>query len=58
MHTGRTANGAVTHETSLNSCLDYFQIAGTMRNMSQADIVQTFERAYAENPKTALQILL
>lgn len=52
-----TANGAVTHSTSLNACLDLFFIAGASRNMPETDIILMFERARAENKNLAYKIL-
>jgi hypothetical protein len=52
-----TANGAVTHSTSLNACLDLFFIAGASRNMPESDIILMFERARAENKNLAYKIL-
>ena len=53
--TGRTANGAVTNLSTLNSCLDLFAIIGASRGK---DIAATFHRAYSENPDVALRVLL
>ena len=52
-----TANGAVTHSTSLSFCLDLFFIAGASRYMHEQEIVQMFSRAHAENRNLAYQIL-
>ena len=52
-----TGNGAVTHSTSLNYCLDMFFLAGASRNMSESDIITVFERARAENKILAYKIL-
>jgi len=52
-----TANGAVTHLTSLNACLDLFFIAGASRRMQESDIITMFERARAENKDLAYKIL-
>jgi hypothetical protein len=52
-----TANGAVTHSTSLNACLDLFFIAGASRRMQESDIIVMFERARAENKDLAYKIL-
>jgi len=52
-----TANGAVTHSTSLNACLDLFFIAGASRRMQESDIITMFERARAENKDLAYKIL-
>jgi hypothetical protein len=52
-----TANGAVTHSTSLSACLDLFFIAGASRRMLESDIIMMFERARAENKNLAYKIL-
>jgi hypothetical protein len=52
-----TANGAITHSTSLNACLDLFFIAGASRRMQESDIIMMFERARAENKNLAYKIL-
>ena len=52
-----TANGAVTHSTSLNSCLDMFFMAGATRRWDEKSIVQMFLKAHAENRNLAYQIL-
>jgi hypothetical protein len=52
-----TANGAITHSTSLNYCLDLFFLAGASRHMSENDIILAFDRAWAENKNLAYKIL-
>ena len=52
-----TANGAITHSTSLNYCLDLFFIAGASRNISVSDIILAFDRAHAENKNLAYKIV-
>lgn len=52
-----TANGAVTHSTSLNYCLDMFFLAGASRNIPEKDIILLFERAHAENRDLAYKVL-
>ena len=52
-----TANGAVTHSTSLNYCLDLFFLAGASRNISESDIILAFDRAWAQNKNLAYKIL-
>lgn len=52
-----TANGATTHSTSLNACLDLFFIAGASRRMQESDIIIMFERARAEDKNLAYKIL-
>ena len=53
-----TANGAVTHSTSDSRLLDFFSIAGAMRNQSDYDILLAWEKAYLENSELALRMLL
>ena len=52
-----TANGATTHSTSLNACLDLFFIAGASRFMQESDIIIMFERARGENRDLSYKIL-
>ena len=52
-----TANGAITHSTSLNFCLDLFFLAGASRRMMESDIILAFDRARAENKNLAYKIL-
>lgn len=56
-HNSLTANGAITHSTSLDYCLDMFFLAGASRNLSSDDIISMFERAYAQEPLTAVKII-
>ena len=52
-----TANGAVTHSTSLSYCLDLFFLAGASRRMQESDIILAFERARAEDKNLSYKIL-
>jgi hypothetical protein len=52
-----TANGAVTHSTSLSECVNLFFLAGAARRMSESDIILLFSRAMSENTALAYQIL-
>lgn len=52
----RTANGARTNYSSLNSCLDFFYI-GPVSKKNPTDAVKTFQLAYAENREVALRSL-
>ena len=47
-----TANGAVAHSSTLNSCLDYFAMAGNRHTL-----LQQFLAAFEEDPTAALRIL-
>jgi hypothetical protein len=52
-----TNNGAVTHSTSLNRCLDLFFLAGASRNISDEQIINLFSMAVVEDRKLAFRIL-
>ena len=52
-----TANGAVTHSTSLSACLDMFFLAGASRSMDEMSILRMFENARSENKLVAYKIL-
>ena len=53
-----TENGAITHSTSSNKCVDMFFLIGASDNMDDMDIIAMFVGAYTENPMRAVQILL
>lgn len=53
----RTLNGAKTHGSSGDACLDFFAVAGGMRYRKPADQIRLFERAYIENPELAMKLL-
>lgn len=55
--TARTANGAVTNLSTLDSNLDMFFIAWASRNMSESDVIAMFSKAFAEDKNLALKIL-
>lgn len=52
-----TENGAVTHRTTGNACLDLFSTIGALREASISDIISRFVDAYDENPDIAMKIL-
>ncbi len=52
-----TENGAVTFRTSGSDCVDFFATVGALRSADDAEIMQRFIRAYAENPDAAMKIL-
>jgi hypothetical protein len=56
-HNSVTNNGAVTHSTSQDYCLDMFFLAGASRTMSEKAIVIVFERAFAQDNQLAAKIL-
>lgn len=51
-----TENGAVTNDSSLSATLDFFSLAGAMRER-KADAYDLFRRAFAEDQLTAVRIL-
>ena len=52
-----TENGALTYESTMSDCLDFFATVGALRNAPEDEIVAGFARAYAENADMALKIL-
>lgn len=50
-----TANGMATYKSTLDSCLDYFSVVGSLRG---ADLSSQFQKAYNENIDLANRILL
>ena len=52
----RTLNGAKTHSSTGDACLDFFAVAGGMRYRSPRDQKALFERAYIENPELAMKL--
>lgn len=56
-HDSLTANGAVTHSTSLNANVDMFFLAGASRSLSESQIITIFNKAYASSPRIALKVL-
>ena len=53
----RTLNGAKTHGSTGDACLDFFAVAGGMRYRRPADQINLFERAYIETPELAMKLL-
>ena len=52
-----TLNGAKTHGSTGDACLDFFAVAGGMRYRRPADQIALFERAYIETPDLAMKLL-
>ena len=52
-----TLNGAKTHVSSGDACLDFFAVAGGMRYRSEKNQVMLFEQAYLDNPDLAMKLL-
>ncbi|MBQ9167161.1 MAG: DUF2828 family protein [Oscillospiraceae bacterium] len=53
----RTLNGALTHGSTGDACLDLFAVAGGMRYRNPADVIRMFELAYIENRDLAMKLL-
>ncbi len=52
-----TLNGAKTHSTTGDACLDLFAVAGGMRYKAAQEQTRLFDRAYIENPELAMKLL-
>jgi len=52
-----TLNGAKTHGSTGDACLDFFAVAGGMRYRNQNDQIKLFDRAYIETPELATKLL-
>jgi hypothetical protein len=52
-----TANGAVTHSTTLSACVDLFFIAGASRSLPADALCKMFQAAFNESPTVAMRIL-
>lgn len=53
----RTMNGAVTHGSTGDACLDFFAVAGGMRYRRREEQIRLFDRAYIETPELAMKLL-
>ena len=56
-NTTRTLNGALTHGSTGDACLDFFAVAGGMRYRKRCDQIRLFDRAYIETPELAAKLL-
>ena len=54
---GLTANGALTHKSTLNPVLDMFAQGGAYRKRSEADKILLFKNAYEASPTLAMKCL-
>lgn len=52
-----TENEMPTHESSLDSCVDFFGTIGSAREWEESDIINYFDNAFNEDPLIALKIL-
>lgn len=53
----RTLNGAKTHGSTGDACLNFFAVAGGMRYRRRNDQIALFDRAYIETPELAAKLL-
>ena len=53
----RTLNGAEALKSTKSDLLDFFSVAGAMRNSSETDITRKFRKAYAEDSLLAMKAL-
>lgn len=53
----RTLNGAKTHGSTGNACLDFFAVSGGMRYRRKSEQIRLFEQAYIETPDLAMKLL-
>lgn len=51
-----TENGALTHKSTMNDCLDMFAMGASMRKRSDEDVILMFRKAFKEDPLTALKL--
>lgn len=56
LNTTLTENGAVTNKSSLDPIVDFFGLAGAMRNTPEA-AADLFDAAYASDPQTAVRTM-
>lgn len=52
-----THNGAKSHSTTGTAVLDFFGKGGALRSQSEADVINHFSSAYAEDKTLALKVL-
>ncbi|MBQ7785813.1 MAG: DUF2828 family protein [Clostridia bacterium] len=52
-----TLNGAKTHATTGDGCLDLFSVAGGMRYRKKPEQIRLFDKAYIEKPDLAMKLL-
>ena len=52
-----TENGMATNSTSSNSCVDLFFQIGAMRGQDKQRLINSFVKAWSENPLTAMRLL-
>lgn len=55
--TTRTENGAKAFDTTQNACLDFYAVAGALREADEERITRLFQDAYDEDQLTAVRTL-
>jgi len=53
----QTENGAFSHASTLDACLDFFAVSGALRNADEKRIITLFSRAFASSGDYALRAL-
>jgi hypothetical protein len=53
----RTENGALANRTTKSAIVDFFGEAGALRSRSEQDIINLFNRAFAEDKLIAMKML-
>lgn len=52
-----TENGAITNQSTMSDCLDFFATVGALRRESDGEIISRFMRAFSEDKDIAVKIL-
>jgi len=52
-----TENGAISNKTTKSALLDFFGMAGAVRNLNEHEIIDLFKKAYYESPILAMKML-
>lgn len=53
----KTDNGALAYKSTQNDIVDFFATAGAMREKNECDIINSFDKAFAQDPLVALKLL-
>ena len=53
-----TKNGMTTSSSSLNECVNLFFSIGAMRGKNKEKVISMFSKAFNEDPRTAMRILV
>lgn len=52
-----TENGARAYKSTKSSLVDFFALAGAVRDRSESDVISMFTKAYAEDPLLAMKMI-